>query len=54
MFVSNSAICENKKKKKKELRGILSKLKIGTPLSNIPLTGDLLLSGTCFNNISNN
>ena len=45
MLSSNSAVYCNKKstfKKEQEAKGLLSNLGIRTPLSNIPLLGDLL------------
>ena len=46
MILSNCAICGSKKSKfinKKEAKGILSSLGIKTPLSKIPLLGDVLI-----------
>ena len=45
MILSKFAICGSKKSKfikKQEAKGILSSLGIKTPLSKIPLTGDVL------------
>ena len=45
MFSSNCAVCGNKKSrfmKEQEAKGLLSNLGIRTPLSKIPLLGDLL------------
>ena len=45
MILSKRAICDSKKSKfvkKQEAKGILSKLGIKTPLSKIPLLGDVL------------
>ena len=45
MILSKSAICGSKKSKfieKKEVKGLLSNLGIRTPLSKIPLLGDVL------------
>ena len=45
MLLSNCAICGKKKSKfikNQEASGLLSKLGIRTPLSNIPLIGDIL------------
>ena len=45
MLVSNCAICGKKKPsfiKKQEENASLSKLGIKTPLSNVPLIGDIL------------
>ena len=45
MLSSNCAICGNKKSrfmKEQEAEGLLSNLGIRTPLSKIPLLGDLL------------
>ena len=45
MILSKCAICSSKKSKfikKKEARGLLSKLGIKTPLSKIPILGDVL------------
>ena len=45
MFSSNCAVCGNKKSrfmKEQEAKGLLSNLVIRTPLSKIPLLGDLL------------
>ena len=44
MFSSNCAVCGNKKSrfmKEQEAKGLLSNLGIRTPLSKIPLLGDL-------------
>ena len=46
MILSKCAICDCKKSKfikKQEAKGILSKLGIKTPLSKIPILGDILL-----------
>ena len=45
MIVSKCAICDSKKSrfiKKQEPKGLLSKLDIKTPLSKVPLLGDIL------------
>ena len=45
MILSKCAICGTKKSKfikKQEAKGLLSKLGIKTPLSKIPLLGDIL------------
>ena len=45
MILSKYAICGNKKSrfiKNQEAKGILSKLVIKTPLSKIPILGDIL------------
>ena len=45
MILSKCAICGSKKSrfiKKQEAKGLLSKLGIKTPLSKIPLPGDIL------------
>ena len=45
MILSKCAICDSKKSKfikKQEAKGILSSLGIKTPLSKIPLLGDVL------------
>ena len=45
MLTSKCSICGNKKSrfmKEQEAKGLLSNLRIGTPLSKIPLLGDLL------------
>ena len=45
MIVSKCAICDSKKSrfiKKQEPKGLLSKLGIKTPLSKVPLLGDIL------------
>ena len=45
MILSNYAICSSKKsnlKKKQEANGLLSSLGIKTPLSKIPLLGNVL------------
>ena len=45
MILSKCAICNSKKSKfinKKEAKGLLSKLGIKTPLSKVPILGDLL------------
>ena len=45
MILSKCAICNSKKSKfinKQEAKGLLSKLGIKTPLSKIPLLGDIL------------
>ena len=45
MILSKCAICGSKKSrfiKKQEAKGLLSKLGIKTPLSKIPLLGDIL------------
>ena len=46
MILSKCAICGNKKSKfikNQETKGLLSKLGIKTPLSKIPILGDILL-----------
>ena len=46
MMLSKCAICDSKKSKfikKQEGSGILSNVGIRTPLSNIPLLGDIFL-----------
>ena len=45
MILSKCAICDSKKSrfiKKQEAKGLLSKLGIKTPLSKIPILGDIL------------
>ena len=45
MILSNCAICNSKKSKfikKQDAKGLLSKLGIKTPLSKVPLLGDIL------------
>ena len=45
MILSKCAICDSKKSrfiKKQEAKGLLSKLGIKTPLSRIPILGDIL------------
>ena len=45
MILSKCAICGSKKSKfinKQEAKGLLSKLGIKTPLSNVPILGDVL------------
>ena len=45
MILSNCAICGSKKSKfikKQEAKGLLSNLGIRTPLSKIPILGDVL------------
>ena len=45
MMLSKCAICNSKKSKfinKKEAKGLLSNLGIKTPLSKVPLLGDIL------------
>ena len=45
MILSKCAICDSKKSKfikKQEAKGVLSSLGIKTPLSEIPLLGDVL------------
>ena len=45
MILSNCAICGSKKSKfikNQEAKGLLSSFGIGTPLSKIPLLGDVL------------
>ena len=45
MILSKCAICNNKKPKfinKQEAKGLLSKLGIKTPLSKVPILGDIL------------
>ena len=45
MILSKCAICNSKKSKfinKQEAKGLLSKLGIKTPLSKIPILGDIL------------
>ena len=45
MILSKCAICGSKKSKfinKQEIKGLLSNLSIRTPLSKIPLLGDVL------------
>ena len=56
MILSKCAICSSKKSKfikKKEARGLLSKLGIKTPLSKIPILGDILFSIYKMNEIVN-
>ena len=46
MLLSKCEVCDSKKSKfikEQELRGLLSSLRIKTPLSKIPLLGPLLL-----------
>ena len=50
-MLSNCTVCGKKKSrfiKKQEASGLLSKLGIKTPLSNIPLIGDILHWRICF------
>ena len=45
MILSNCAICSNKKSrfiKNQEAKGLLSNLGLGTPLSEVPILGDIL------------
>ena len=45
MILSKCAICGSKKSKfikKQEAKGLLSKLRIKTPLSKVPILGDIL------------
>ena len=45
MIISKCAICGSRKSKfinKQEAKGLLSKLGIKTPLSKVPLLGDIL------------
>ena len=45
MLLSNCAICHSKKSrfiKNQEAKGLLSNLGIRTPLSNVPILGDIL------------
>ena len=45
MMSSKCSVCDNKKSrfmKEEEAKGLLSKLGIKTPLSKIPLLGDIL------------
>ena len=45
MILSKCAICGGKKSKfikKQDAKGLLSKLGIKTPLSNVPVLGDIL------------
>ena len=45
MIISKCAICGSKKSdfiKKQDAKGLLSKLGIKTPLSNVPVLGDIL------------
>ena len=45
MILSKCAICNSKKSKfikKQDAKGLLSKLGIKTPLSNVPVLGDIL------------
>ena len=51
MLLSEYAICSKEKSifiKTQEASELLSKLRIKTPSSNIPLIGDVLIQGTCF------
>ena len=56
MILSNCAICGSKKSrfiKNQEAKGLLSKLGIKTPLSKVPILGDILLwRHTCLKTIS--
>ena len=42
MILSKYAICDSKNIKKQDAEGLLSKLGIKTPLSKIPILGDVL------------
>ena len=45
MILSKCAICNSKKSKfinKQEAKGLLSKLNIKTPLSKVPILGDII------------
>ena len=45
MILSKCAICDNKKSKfikNQEVKGLLSNLGIRTPLSKVPILGDIL------------
>ena len=45
MFLSKCAICDSKKSrfmKNQELNGLLSNLGVRTPLSKVPILGDIL------------
>ena len=45
MILSKCVICGSKKSKfikKQEAKGLLSKLRLKTPLSNLPILGDIL------------
>ena len=50
MILSNCAICGSKKFrfiKNQEAKGLLSKLGIKTPLSKVPILGDICFKGVC-------
>ena len=47
MLLSNCAVCNSKKSRfinSQEAKGLLSNLGIRTPLSKVPILGDILLS----------
>ena len=51
MILSNCAICGSKKFrfiKNQEAKGLLSKLGIKTPLSKVPILGDICFKEVCF------
>ena len=50
MILSKCAICGSKKSrfiKNQEAKGLLSKLGIKTPLSKVPILGDICFKGVC-------
>ena len=50
MILSNCAICGSKKFrfiKNQDAKGLLSKLGIKTPLSKVPILGDICFKGVC-------
>ena len=50
MMLSKCAICGSRKSrfiKKQEVKGLLSKLGVRTPLSKVPVLGDILFSCGC-------
>ena len=50
MILSNCAICGSKKFrfiKNQEAKGLLRKLGIKTPLSKVPILGDICFKGVC-------
>ena len=56
MILSKCAICGNKKSrfiKNQEAKGLLSNLGIRTPLSKVPLLGDICFEGIKMNEIVN-
>ena len=56
MMLSKCAVCNTKKSrfiKKQEAKGLLSNLGIRTPLSKIPILGDILFQNYKMNDIDN-